>query len=120
MSQDIIPLMLFVAQEGRCFHCQEEFIGKGSNFATEEHRKWTRDHVKLACKGHGRATNTVLACGTCNHKRGNRPATDAEMARAEDIFQKVGIIWGSFYGTEKPIWPDTKGNSVLSGVTVQP
>jgi hypothetical protein len=104
---DIIPLMLFIAQEGRCFHCNEEFEGKGLGHQNMKRRRWTRDHVQLASEGHSLAFNTVLACGFCNYKRGNRPASSEEMARAKAIFEKVTIVWAAFFGKEHEVW--TKG-----------
>lgn len=104
MSKDVIPLMLFVAQEGRCFHCQSEFVGKGGPGKHNKHKHWTRDHVKLASQGHGRAKNVVLACGSCNKLRGARPATADEMMRADEIFKKVHTIWTAFYGDSMPVW----------------
>lgn len=109
MSSDVIALMVFVAQEGRCFHCDSEFAGKGIGKKNNKPLHWTRDHVKLASQGYGKAFNIVLACGSCNMKRANRPPTEAELARAIEIFGKVRTVWTAFYGPKVPVWePDPK------------
>lgn len=105
MSKDVICLMLFVAQEGRCFHCDSEFKGKGSGKSNTQPRLWTRDHIKLACEGHTKHFNTVLACGRCNANRGNRKATPGEQMKAEAIFKKVMTISAAFYGNPHVVWP---------------
>ena len=104
MSNDVIALMVFVAQEGRCFHCDEEFIGKGHGPDNLKPRRWTRDHLRLRSHGHGSSFNIVLACGSCNSKRGNRPPTDEELVRAQGIFRKVETVWRAFYGQRGVVW----------------
>lgn len=115
---EVITLMLFVAQEGKCFHCEAEFRGKGEGTRNVMRYLWTRDHILLAKDGHTRRFNTVLACGLCNHNRGAREATADELARASAIFDKVKIVWRAFYGDDSPPWPSKRGTQNAARVQV--
>jgi hypothetical protein len=81
-----LPDLLYWAQTGRCFHCNEPMDAG-------QHRRanpsgWTREHVFPKSRG-GRSleNNFVLAHVDCNNRRGSRHPNDAEIVRAMRLYR---------------------------------
>lgn len=76
--------LLFGQQDGRCFYCDQpmalSFAARDNiwgNSATIEHLQ-----RKVEGGGNGRA-NLVLACRTCNERRGERDWREYKLARSD-------------------------------------
>jgi hypothetical protein len=101
-----IEQAIFFAQNCLCFYCGAEF--SGPNVKRNRHKCWTRDHLLPACQGHGKARNMVLACGDCNGKKADRPATLEELARAAIIHAAALRLVQMFNGGMPPEWTGEK------------
>jgi HNH endonuclease len=102
---------LLTAQGGRCFYCEERF----------RPTEWTRDHVRPKSAGFEAPFNIVLACDSCNSKKGARLPTKEELERLASLYDYAtmlgrkmfgsGFCWGApeprFFSTgpEKPSTP---------------
>lgn len=80
---------LYKLQNGRCFYCQT-MLG---NFPFEDRNKkrlgWTKDHFLPKCLGYGLTGNSVLACRTCNSRKG-------DMIPSPELFVKMVLIRSHF------------------------
>lgn len=69
---------IYLAQQGRCFHCTKPMLMSACvRSASGNHNNgWTREHVTPRSKGGRRGyKNVVLAHAKCNHRRGNADPT---------------------------------------------
>lgn len=75
-----VTLYRLFQQQHRCFYCSCDLTQKGK-------RGITIDHVVPACgsKHNDKPTNVVMACYTCNQEKGDRPPTDEEMRRLDNL-----------------------------------
>jgi len=86
--------MLFQAQGGLCFLCdQEMLLERGEQdphdlVVSKEHVYPAGDQRRRSHDGHG----VVLSHGRCNHDRGSRPVTAAEIAKAKAIHARLGTV----------------------------
>lgn len=62
---------LFALQHGRCFYCHT--VLDNFPYANKNKRRhgWTKDHFLPKCLGYGLTGNVVLACKTCNARKGD-------------------------------------------------
>jgi hypothetical protein len=97
-----IEQALFFAQQCRCFYCGDEFSGPQTK--ANRHKCWTRDHLLPAEQGHGKTKNIVLACGDCNTKKANVPATLDELSRATVVHVAALRLMKMFNGFTPPEW----------------
>ena len=93
-----LPGKLFLAQRGRCFYCPSPLLKRpeasGEIVASRRltTRPYTVDHVVPQYRNGGGLRNRVLACGPCNHKKGNRMPTGDELDRCNDLYRIMDRI----------------------------
>jgi hypothetical protein len=83
---------LWIAQGGRCFHCDETML---HNVRPDHPRCWSREHL-FPRSTHPQSDGenpTVLAHRECNAARGNRPPTFEDIARARAICEAAGVTF---------------------------
>lgn len=89
MNMPLPIAAIYMAQEGRCFHCTRPMlmsaaVKKAKNCSYND--GWTREHVIPRSKGGRRGwQNVVLAHAKCNHKRGDTDPTSEMLKRADRI-----------------------------------
>lgn len=83
--------VLWSAQGGRCWICCGQMLRRGSNDAASA----SIDHVwpKAKCGALGDIGVTLLACRSCNARRGDRLPTDAEVRTLVAIWRGVDPRW---------------------------
>lgn len=86
--------VLWTAQDGRCWICARQMRRKGSN----EPDACTLDHIwpKAKFPGIGDVGVTLLACKSCNAKRGSPKPSDAEVRTLVAVWRKVDRRWLSW------------------------
>lgn len=83
--------LLYLAQEGRCFYCDTDIVPRqqGAGQRKPKARDWTRDHLLPKRDGFDANDNTVLACSSCNSRKGHRAPTAAEIERYKALEQRM-------------------------------
>lgn len=71
---------LLWAQGGVCFYCNKPLTKRDA----------TRDHLVPRCRGGWLDFNKVMCCFRCNTKKGDRMPTEAELAKARDLYASLG------------------------------
>lgn len=70
----------WMLQHGCCYYCSWPMIDPKTLKTADERNRHpllaTWDHRLPASRGGGRGHNEVLACATCNHKKGSRSETE--------------------------------------------
>lgn len=78
---------LFLAQRGRCFHCDKDMIFM--TFRAQNGRNvngYSLEHVVPASQMGGKGTNIVLAHGRCNMERGLTKFSLSQMIKRDEIW----------------------------------
>lgn len=94
---------LYEAQDGKCFHCGKSVPARGSNQNTKR-GGWSRDHVYPRSTTRGLARNIVIAHRGCNNERGDRPMSDADIARVKALYASLGLE--AFVPVSTMVWVD--------------
>jgi len=79
---------LFLAQDGRCFHCTEPMADTPHPMMRNG---WTREHVYPRARYRRMGNNVVLAHAECNSAKGGRPPTPEEVEKARLIYGLMGL-----------------------------
>lgn len=84
--------ILYSFQECKCFYCNKFLRYMNYNPENPERFEgYTIDHLYPKSLGYGLGGNAVLACRKCNEKKANRYPTETEIAKASELYSKIGI-----------------------------
>lgn len=97
-----ILIVLFVLQNGCCFHCQRKLTGPLTR--DNQALSWNEDHLLPKTAGGKTSNNVVISCYECNHKKSGRMPTDEETARAQILHARALALGIAFFGRNP--WPN--------------
>ena len=88
-----IPV-IYSTQNCKCFYCNKFLQFKKYHPRIEDKQDgYTIDHLFPRSLGFTLYGNAVIACRRCNEKKGDRPPTPEEIARAWNIYQKSDLTF---------------------------